>query len=58
MICIRWLPVVFLCAALLASSGCGKKSESTGHDPNKELTNEQKQHIDDLNKQRQEEWGK
>jgi hypothetical protein len=44
-------------AILLASFGCGKKSESTGQDPNKELTEQQKQHVDDLNKQRQEEWG-
>ena len=54
---LRLLPAVIL-AVLVASFGCSKKSESTGQDPNKELTNEQKQHIDDLNKQRREEWGK
>jgi hypothetical protein len=48
---------VALPVMLLASFGCGK-SESTGLDPNQELTEPQKQQVNDLNKQRQEEWGK
>jgi hypothetical protein len=54
---VKCLQRAFVLAMFLASFGCGKKSESTGQDPNKELTEQQKQHVEDLNKQREAEWG-
>ena len=43
-------------ALMSLAYGCGKKSESTGLDPNTELNEEQKQQVGDLNQQRKEEW--
>lgn len=54
----RGLAGLLISAIILTFFGCSKKSESTGPIPNEELTEKQKVHIDDLNKQRQEEWKK
>jgi len=45
-----------LCAVVFVSvvSGCGSEPEQTG--PKEKLTEKEKQQVQDLNKQRQEEW--
>src|SRR5215208_5429985 len=55
--CAKCLAVSFALSLCLGLFGCSNKSESTGQDPNKELTEEQKKHISDYKKQREEEWG-
>jgi hypothetical protein len=52
----KHLPALLALALVSIAFGCGKKAESTGLDPNTELNEEQKQQVNDLNQQRQEEW--